>query len=94
MKGDTLYGMGIDVRVLRKEPQPGRPRAIPEQLEPLVIELYRRGSGYRSIATLLGHDYAIRADFSSVKRLLRRLGVKPHPGTTAKPKQEERPKGR
>jgi len=36
-----------------KPRQPGRPRAIPKELEPVVISLYEFGYGYRAIACIL-----------------------------------------
>jgi len=63
----------------------GRPRAILIEFEPVVLELYRTGYGYRAIARILRTDYQINPDFSTVKRELVRLGVLPHIGSPAKP---------
>ena len=54
--------------------KPGRPRAIPGKLEPVVINLYRQGSGYRSIARILRNEYGHNPHFSSVRKVLIRLG--------------------
>jgi len=55
--------------------KPGRPRAIPRQLEPVIVDLYERGYGYRAIARILrGSDYGINSHFSSVRLTLIRLG--------------------
>jgi transposase len=54
--------------------RPGRPRAIPSKLEPAVVELHKRGYGYRAVARILRNEYGISADFSTVKRVLKRLG--------------------
>ncbi len=53
----------------------GRPRAIPEDLEPVVIKLWERGYGYRAIARMLNTpDYGVNAHFSSIRKTLIRLG--------------------
>ncbi len=54
--------------------KPGRPRAIPEELEPVVKDLYRQGSGYRAISRILRNEYGINPHFSSVRKVLIRLG--------------------
>ena len=54
--------------------KPGRPRAISPELEPVVIELYQRGYGYRAIANILRQDYHANPHFSSVRQTLIRLG--------------------
>lgn len=53
--------------------KPGRPRAIPTEIEPLVVELYHRGYGYRAIAGILRQDYGLNPHYSSVKKTLIRL---------------------
>lgn len=60
---------------LEKARKPGRPRAIPEDLEPVVVELYRQGYGYRAIARILRNEYDINPHFSSVRKTLLRLSV-------------------
>ena len=60
---------------LEKARNPGRPRAIPEALESVVIKLYRQGYGYRAIARILRNEYEINPHFSSVRKTLLRLGV-------------------
>jgi hypothetical protein len=72
------------VKAPQKVRKAGRPRAIPSELEPVVIELYTTGYGYRAIARILRNDYYINPDFSTVKRTLKRLGILPHPGSTSK----------
>jgi hypothetical protein len=62
----------------------GRPRAIPDKLESIIIDLYKNGYGYRSIAGILRNDYQINSDFSTVKRALKRLGVLPHQSSVSK----------
>jgi len=53
----------------------GRPRAIPEEVEPVVAKLYDRGYGYRAIARILNTaEYGINAHFSSIRKTLIRLG--------------------
>jgi hypothetical protein len=53
----------------------GRPRAIPKGIEPVVVELYDRGYGYRAIAAILNTtEYGINAHFSSIRKTLIRLG--------------------
>jgi len=53
----------------------GRPRAIPEDMEPVVVELYGKGYGYRAIARVLNSsDYGVNAHFSSIRKTLVRLG--------------------
>ena len=54
---------------------PGRPRAIPEHIEPVVIGLWQKGYGYRAIARILNtSEYGISAHFSSIRKTLIRLG--------------------
>jgi len=48
----------------------GRPRAIPAELEPVVVGLYRQGYGYRAIARILRNEYGINPHFSSVRKTL------------------------
>ncbi len=54
--------------------KPGRPRAIPEDLESVVVDLYRQGYGYRAIARILRNEYGVNPHFSSVRKTLIRLG--------------------
>jgi len=54
--------------------KPGRPRAIPEALEPVVIELYRQEYGYRAIARILRQEYGLNPHYSSIRKTLIRLG--------------------
>ncbi len=58
-----------------KARKPGRPPAIQESLYGLVVKLYRKGYGYRAIASLLAREYHINPDYSSVRRALLRLGL-------------------
>ena len=55
--------------------KPGRPRAIPQQYEPTVVEMYDQGNGYRAIARLLRDpEYGLNPDYTSIRRTLIRLG--------------------
>jgi len=54
--------------------KPGRPRVIPVGIESLVVELYQRGYGYRTIASILRQDYGLNPHYSSVRKTLIRLG--------------------
>ena len=66
---ETVREMHIKVR------KAGRPRAIPEHLEPVVVELYCRGYGYRAIANILNTpEYGVNPHFSSIRKSLIRLG--------------------
>ena len=61
--------------VIIKHRRPGRPRAVPEDIEPVVVDLYERGYGYRAIAHILnGQEHSINAHFSSIRKALIRLG--------------------
>jgi len=63
---------------LKRVRKAGRPRAIPDDLEPVVIKLYREGYGYRAIARIMRDECTINPHFSSVRKTLIRLGeVKP-----------------
>ena len=58
-----------------KARKPGRPRAVPEDIEPVVVEQWERGYGYRAIARILNSpEYGINVHFSSVRKTLIRLG--------------------
>lgn len=58
-----------------KTRKPGRPRAIAEDIKPVVIDLYTRGYGYRAIARILNSDeFGIHVHFSSIRKTLIRLG--------------------
>jgi len=53
----------------------GRPRAIPEEMESVVAELYERNYGYRTIARILRSPaYGLNPHYSSVRQTLMRLG--------------------
>ena len=55
--------------------KPGRPRAIPQKYEPVVVEMYDQGNGYRAIARLLRDpEYGLNPDYTSVRRTLIKLG--------------------
>ena len=61
--------------VIIKDRKPGRPRAVPEDIEPAVIDLHERGYGYRAIARILNsREHGINAHFSSIRKTLIRLG--------------------
>ena len=58
-----------------KDRKPGRPRAVPEDLESVVVDLYEQGNGYRAIARILNsQEHGINAHFSSIRKTLIRLG--------------------
>jgi intein-encoded DNA endonuclease-like protein len=48
----------------------GRPRVIPDELTPKVLDLYKEGLGYRKISKELTRQYGISADWSTVRRLI------------------------
>jgi transposase-like protein len=52
------------------ERKAGRPRIIPEELIPRVVQLYHEGLGYRRIAREFGKQYGIFADWSTIRRVL------------------------
>ena len=54
--------------------KPGRPRAIPVDLEPAVVELYRQGYGYRAITRILRDEHGLNPHFSPIRKTLIRLG--------------------
>ena len=62
---------GVPVKVRKS----GRPRAIPENIEPVVVQLWERGYGYRAIARMLNTpEYGVHPHFSSIRKTLIRLG--------------------
>lgn len=63
--------LGVGPKRTRK---PGRPRAIPAELEGVVVELYRKEYGYRAIARILREEYGLNPHYSSVRKTLIRLG--------------------
>lgn len=79
MKADDNVAQIPSVQGLAKARKPGRPRAIPVELEPIVVQLYRRGYGYRAISNTLREDYHLNPHFSSVRLLLKRVGALPIP---------------
>ncbi|MFC1944249.1 hypothetical protein ACFLX5_01950 [Chloroflexota bacterium] len=67
--------MEMVVKMPVKARKAGRPRAIPEEIEPVVVELYDHGYGYRAIAGILNTaEYGINVHFSSIRKTLIRLG--------------------
>jgi hypothetical protein len=59
-----------------KERKPGRPRAIPAHVEPVVVKLYAKGYGYRSIANIhRNSEYGLNPHFCSIRQTLIRLGI-------------------
>ncbi len=60
--------------VLKKVRKPGRPRAIPEEMVPGLVERYNRGYGYRASARILRKDYGLNPHYSSVRKTLVHLG--------------------
>jgi len=61
--------MNTEIRPRR----PGRPRAITEELIPMVLSLYRGGLGYRAIARELAKG-GIWVDWSTVRRVIKSRG--------------------
>lgn len=58
-----------------KARRPGRPRAIPKDIEPVVLDLWESGYGYRAIARILSTpEYGLNPHYSSVRMVLKRLG--------------------
>jgi hypothetical protein len=55
--------------------KPGRPRAIPTEFESVVSDLYRKGYGYRAVASIIIREYSVNPHFSSVRRAVKRLGI-------------------
>lgn len=84
MKDDKYIGHVTVIKVPPTVRKPGRPRAIPTEMEQVLIDLYRLGYGYRAIARILRNEYHINPDFSTVKKALKRLGILPHHGSHAK----------
>ena len=63
------------VRPVINERKSGRPRGVPEDFEPEVIDLYKRGYGYCAIARIMnGRDHGINVHFSTIRKTLIRLG--------------------
>lgn len=59
--------------------KPGRPRAIPEEYEAVVIDMYNQGDGYRAITRRLREpEYGLNPDYTTVRRTLIRLGRVPN----------------
>lgn len=58
----------------KKARKPGRPRAIPVEMEGVVVDLHRQGYGYRAIARILREEYGLNPHYSSVRKTLIRLG--------------------
>ena len=52
------------------ERKPGRPRAIPKELEPEVISVYKQGFGYRATAREPGKK-GITIKWGKVRRLIK-----------------------
>jgi hypothetical protein len=66
----------IEANVLQRKS--GRPRAISDDLVPLVLSLYKSDLGYRAIARELMKQ-GISVDWSTVRRLIKRcLSEKDH----------------
>jgi len=75
MEHDEYISQVVDVKVSERVRKPGRPRAIPTNLESVVAVLYRRGYGYRAIANILREEYHINPHYSSVRQVLKRLNL-------------------
>ncbi len=78
MSEDLNIGQTKKRADLRRARKPGRPHAIPDSFSSTVVELYRDGNGYRSIARILESDYGLSVDYSSVRRALLRNQVTCH----------------
>ena len=50
-------------------------------MESLVDELYHQGCGYRAITRLLRNEHGVSCHYTTVKRVLKRLGVLNKPDT-------------
>jgi hypothetical protein len=59
----------IEVKVTERKS--GRPRAISDDLEPLVLSLYKSGLGYRAIARELLKQ-GLSVDWSTVRRVIKK----------------------
>jgi len=56
--------------------KPGRPRAIPEEYESDIVDMYLQGYGYRAIVRKLRKEgYGLNPDYTTVRRTLIRLRV-------------------
>jgi len=84
MKEDSNHSSSPNIEMPPVVRKSGRPRAIPMELEPVVVKLYRLGYGYRAIARILRKDYHLNPDFSTVKRTFTRLHILPHQSSAAK----------
>jgi hypothetical protein len=60
--------------VLEKARKPGGPRAIPEEMKPVLVDLYRHGHGYHATACILRSSHGLNAHYSSARKTLIRLG--------------------
>ena len=89
MKQDLNYGSLPGTEMPPVARKAGRPRAIPTDLEPTVLKLYRLGYGYRAIARILRKDYRLNPDFSTVKRTLKRLNILPRQNSADKSSHSE-----
>ena len=74
MRDDLSIGEVEKKPAFQKARRPGRPHAIPDALTSTVVLLYRRGNGYRAVARILASDFGVIADYTSVRRTLRRTG--------------------
>jgi transposase len=78
-KDDIYVGHVPRVKAPEKFRKPGRPRAIPQELESAVVGIYKRGYGYRAIARILREEFGVNPDFTTVRRLLKKLGLLDRP---------------
>src|SRR3989304_4004802 len=84
LRDDVNAGHVPSVKVSITVRKSGRPRAIPAELEPVLIDLYRLGYGDRSIFRILRNNYHINPDFSTAKRPLKQPKILHHYGSTSK----------
>ena len=61
----------IEKEASRKPRKPGRPRAIDDDMVPMVLSLYENGFGYRTIAHELETN-GVFADWSTVRRVIKK----------------------
>jgi hypothetical protein len=58
---------------MEQERRGDRPRVIPNDLIPVVLSLYNSGLGYRAIARELGERHGVAPDWSTVRRVIKRI---------------------
>ncbi|MCJ7515283.1 MAG: helix-turn-helix domain-containing protein [Dehalococcoidia bacterium] len=61
----------IEIKANMTKRKSGRPRAISDDLVPLVVSLYESGLGYRAIARELMKQ-SVSVDWSTVRRVIKK----------------------